>query len=80
VTGSAGRVPQLDAATAMDYRLQADSLFRHDGQAERKRLLRSLVAEVTLIPQELAVTITYRLPEAVMNGLVAGAVLEYRTG
>ena len=34
--------PQLDAATAMDYRRQADELFR-GSQAERKQLLRTLI-------------------------------------
>jgi len=38
--------PQLDAATAMDYRRQADKLLRQGGQAERKQLLRTLVGEV----------------------------------
>jgi hypothetical protein len=38
----AGGPPQLDVATAMDYRRQADKLFRHGGQAERKQLLRTL--------------------------------------
>jgi len=57
----------------MDYRRQADKLLRHGAQAERKQLLRTLVGEVKLNPRELEVTISYRLPEAIMNGLVAGA-------
>ncbi|MBM3738741.1 MAG: hypothetical protein FJW39_23440 [Acidobacteria bacterium] len=68
--------PQLDAATAMDYRRQADKLLRQGGQAERKQLLRTLVGDVKLIPQDLEVSITYRLPEAIMNGLVAGGGFE----
>jgi Recombinase zinc beta ribbon domain/Recombinase len=64
--------PQLDAATAMDYRRQTDKLFRQGSQAERKRLLRTLVEEMKLMPQDLEVCISYRLPEAIMNGLVAG--------
>ena len=71
--------PQLDAATAMDYRRQADKLLRHGGQAERKQLLRTLVGEVKLLPQDLEVNISYRLPEAIMNGLVAGARFEPST-
>ena len=54
--------PQLDAATAMDYRRQADKLFREGGQAERKQLLRTLVGEVKLMPQDLEVSIS--LPSA----------------
>jgi hypothetical protein len=68
----AGGPPQLDAATAMDYRRQADKLLRQGGQAERKQLLRTLVGEVKLTPQDWEVSISYRLPEAIMNGLVAG--------
>jgi hypothetical protein len=65
--------PQLDTATAMDYRRQPEKLLRQGSQPERKQLLRTLVGEVKLIPQELEVSIRYRLPEAIMNGLVAGA-------
>jgi hypothetical protein len=56
----------------MDYRRQADKLLRQGGQAERKQLLRTLVGEVKLMPQDLEVSVSYRLPEAIMNGLVAG--------
>jgi hypothetical protein len=57
----------------MNYRRQADKLLRQRRQAERKQLLRTLVGEVKLMPQDLEVSISYRLPEAIMNGLVAGA-------
>jgi hypothetical protein len=72
VSGKTSGPPQLDAATAMEYRRQADKLFRGGGQAERKQLLRILVEEVKLMPQDSEVSISYRLPEAIMNGLVAG--------
>ena len=68
--------PQLDAATAMDYRRHADKLLRQGGQAERKQLLRTLVKEVKLMPEGLEVTICYRLPEPIMRGLVAGGGFE----
>jgi hypothetical protein len=45
-SGKATGPPQLDAATAMDYRRQADKLFLGGGQAERKQLLRTLIGEV----------------------------------
>ena len=60
----------------MDYRRQADKLLQQGGQAERKQLLRTLVGEVKLTPQDLEVKISYRLPEAIMNGLVAGGGFE----
>ena len=50
----------------------AVKLLRQGGQAERKQLLRTLIGEVKLMPQDLEVSISYRLPEAIMNGLVAG--------
>jgi len=47
--------------------------------AERKRLLRTWVHEVKLEPETLEVKISYRLPEAVMKGVVAGAGFEPAT-
>jgi hypothetical protein len=78
-SGKTSGPPQLDVTTAMDYRRQADKLFRGGGQAERKQLLRTLVGEVKLMPQDLEVSISYRLPEAIMNGLVAGVGFEPTT-
>jgi hypothetical protein len=37
-----------------------------------KQLLRTLAGEVKLMPEDLEVNISYRLPEAIMNGMVAG--------
>jgi DNA invertase Pin-like site-specific DNA recombinase len=71
--------PQLDAATAMAYRRLADKLLQQGGQSERKQLLRTLVGEVRLMPEHLEVSISYRLPEAIMNGLVAGEGFEPST-
>jgi hypothetical protein len=39
--------------------------------AERKKLLRALVEDIRLMPDVHEVTSTYRLPETIMNGLVA---------
>jgi hypothetical protein len=71
--------PQIDAATAIEYRRQAEKLFCHGDQAARKQLLRALVTKVEVMPANLEVTISYRLPEAVMNGLVAGEGFEPST-
>jgi hypothetical protein len=75
VAGS-GKAPQIDAETAMEYRRQTEKLFRQGEPGERKRLLRSWVQEVKLMPEALEVSISYRLPESVMNGLVAGGGFE----
>ena len=63
----------------MDYRRQTDKLFRQGDQAERKKFLRTVVGEVTLMPEELEVTISYRVPEPIMNRLVAGEGFEPST-
>jgi hypothetical protein len=57
----------------MTYRRDAEKVFQHGEPAERKRLLRNWVQEVRLKPDILEVSISYRIPEPVMNGVVAGA-------
>ena len=52
---------------------QADKLLRQGGQAERKQLLRTLVGEVKLMPQDLEVSIRYPAAESIMNGLPQSA-------
>lgn len=64
--------PQLDAGIVMDYRRQMAKAFKQGLPTERKRLLRAWVKDVVLKPENLHVSICYRLPEAVMNGVVAG--------
>ncbi|HEV2378692.1 MAG TPA: recombinase family protein [Terriglobia bacterium] len=71
--------PQLDAKTVMAYRRQTDKLMQSGHPAERKRFMRAWVQEITLEPQTLEVKISYRLPEAVMKGVVAGAGFEPAT-
>jgi hypothetical protein len=78
-SGKASGPPQIADATARDYRRPADKLFRQGGQAERKQLLRTLVGEVKLLHQDLEVSISYRRPEAMMKGLVAGEGFEPST-
>ena len=67
-----GSQPQIDAATVMGYRRQAEKLFSGGDPADRKRLLRMWIQEIKLKPVDLEVINTYRLPESVMNCLVAG--------
>ena len=71
--------PQLDANTVMEYRRQTEKLMQCGEPAERKRLLRTWVQEINLKPESLEVNISYRVPEAVMKGLVAGAGFEPAT-
>ena len=71
--------PQLDSKTVMAYRRQTKKLMESGQLAERKRLMRAWVQDVTLEPENLNVRINYRLPEAVMKNLVAGAGFEPAT-
>jgi hypothetical protein len=71
--------PQLDSGTVMTYRRQTEKLMQCGQPAERKRLLRAWVQEIKLEPENLQVKISYRLPEAVMKGVVAGAGFEPAT-
>jgi len=65
--------PLLDSRTVMTYRRQTEKVMASGYPAERKRLMRAWVQEVKLEPETLEVKISYRLPEAVMKGVVAGA-------
>ena len=74
-----GSPPQLDVQTVMDYRRKTEKVFAAGDPAERKRLLRNWVQEVKLKPESREVSISYRLPESVMNGMVAGEGFEPST-
>jgi hypothetical protein len=72
----AGGPPRIDLDTVMKYRRDAQKLFQAGKIKERKQFLRTVVQEVRLMPEELTVEIQYRVPQAVMNGLVAGGGFE----
>ena len=71
--------PLVDSGSVMTYRRETEKVIASRHPAERKRLIRTWVNEVRLEPQTLEVKISYRLPEAVMKGLVAGAGFEPAT-
>jgi site-specific DNA recombinase len=71
--------PHLDSKTVMAYRRQTEKVLASGHIAERKRFLRAWVHEIKLEPERLEVQISYRLPETVMKGLVAGAGFEPAT-
>ena len=74
-----GQPPRIDAEAVLRYGRQTEKLFSQGEPAERKRLLRTWVQEITLAPEELEVKINYRVPDSVMNGLVAGGGFEPTT-
>jgi site-specific DNA recombinase len=71
--------PQLDTGTVIAYRSQTEKVMASGYPADRKRLIRAWVGEIKLDPEALEVKISYRLPEAVMKGVVAGAGFEPAT-
>ena len=73
------RPPQIDVGTVTAYREQVGRLFAHGKTVEKKQLLRKCVEEMKLAPERLEVEITYRIPEPVMNSVVAGAGFEPAT-
>ncbi len=79
VTPDQSEAPQLDSKTVMAYRRQTEKVMASGDPAEKKHLLRTGIQNLTLEPKNLEVKIRYRLPEAVMKGLVAGAGFEPAT-
>ena len=67
------RPPQIDTRTALAYRRDAEKLLASGTPAERKQPIRTCVQDMKLAPERFEVEITYRIPEPVMNGVVAGA-------
>jgi hypothetical protein len=74
-----GEPLQIDVEAAMAYRRETEKVLDTGSPAERKRILRTWVSGVKLAPERLEVTWTYRLPEPVVNSLVAGAGFEPAT-
>ena len=74
-----GEPPRIDVQTASEYRRHTEKVLSQGQPAERKRLLRTWVSEVKLAPEQQQVEMTYRIPEPIMNGVVAGAGFEPAT-
>jgi hypothetical protein len=73
-TARFGAAPQIDAKAALSYRADLGKVLVHGEMAERKKLVRAWVQEMKLAPERLEVEITYRLPEPVVNSVVARVV------
>jgi len=71
-----GEPPQIGAATAMTYPKELPRLLKHATPSEKKELVRARVEDIRLAPGQLDVAITYRVPEPVVNELLAGARYE----
>ena len=68
--------PQINIATALQYRRNAEKVLESAEMKDRKRLLRSCIDTITLNPTELDVEIRYRIPEGIMNSEIAGGGFE----
>jgi len=78
-TAASTRPPQIDIGMVMAYRERVGRLFAYGKPVEKKQLLRKCVEGIELAPERLEVDITYRVPEPVMNSVVAGAGFEPAT-
>ena len=70
---ASGEAPQLDARAAMAYRREVAKVLRTGTPVQQKRLLRRCVEHMEVAPERLEVQITYRVPEPLMESVVAGA-------
>ena len=70
---------QVDAAAAMTCRKNSPTLLERATPAERKELVRACVEVIRLAPEQLEVSITYRVPEPAMDE-AAGRCQRLRTG
>ena len=68
-----GEPPRVEAEALSDYTKDLRRVLAKGTPAEQKRFIRMWVDKIKLAPEDLAVDISYRLPEPVMNGVVAGA-------
>lgn len=57
--------PQIDAEAALAYCQDLGKVLSQGNAAERKRLVRAWVGEMTLAPERLEVEWTYRIPEPI---------------
>ncbi len=70
---TSGEPPRIDATTTLAYRQELEKAV---DPREIKRILRMLIEETKLTPETLSVEITYRLPEPVLKGTIAGPGFE----
>ncbi|MCE5237146.1 recombinase family protein [bacterium] len=69
--GVARDLPMLKTEEVMAYRRDTERLLAGGSPADLKRLVRNHVSEMKLTPDDLTVEIQYKVPEPVVNGLVA---------
>ena len=74
-----GEPPRLDAKAAGAYRRDVRRTLQSGPIREQKRLLRHWIEDMKVAPERLELEIHYRLPEPLMNGVVAGVGLEPTT-
>jgi hypothetical protein len=76
---SVGEPPRVDAATALTYRKELEKATASADPGEIKRVLRLMIDQIKLAPEDLSVEITYMLPEPVLKGAIAGPRFELGT-
>ena len=71
--------PRIDAGAIKKYLGEFRRLLKRGTPTELKKLAQACVQKMKLAPEERVIEITYRLPEPVMESLVAGAGFEPAT-
>jgi hypothetical protein len=66
-------VPVLRVDEAMAYRRRSGTILAGGDVADRRKLVRACVARIRPAPEDLTVETRYKLPEPVVNGVVARA-------
>jgi DNA invertase Pin-like site-specific DNA recombinase len=72
-------VPKLSVEAALAYRSRLGEVLAAGNPADRKALVRMMVAEMKMAPETRQIEVIYRVPEAIMVGMVAGVGFEPTT-
>lgn len=70
----------MSVETALAYRSRLAEVLAAGAPADRKALVRALVADMRMAPETRQIDVIYRVPEAIMVGMVAGAGYQLDAG
>ena len=68
--------PEISIETVISYKNKMDKVLKSSSNEDRKRFIRQCVDKIKLVPDSLEVEITYKIPEPVVDYVVAGGGFE----
>jgi site-specific DNA recombinase len=71
--------PKIDSEIVKNYRNKLEKELKSSNNADRKKILRECVEKIKLVPENLEIEITYKLPKPVVDVDLAGDGLEPST-